>query len=326
MNDSSNNFEDKVEDTIKDQSEDKTEDVAELEADAQDGINADEAVFDDADTNKEAEDSSVKDLEAIRPYRELAKLSAYRVTATVLALATSLCGVLCAIFALDGKSRYFENSPLTATLWILIAISVAFSLSALFVFKSKHKIELCKYPRLAGLWGNVPALIALSFPAIIFVGNYSTAFKALAAIVCVLCAMSSLAHLFTFSPNLKLICSYCEILVSIFIISSLYIDLSIEMNSPLKLLIQFSAAAVMIGTLCDCHKTIGHVSPKTHVGAKSIVCIMGLLCGAVCISLLIHRPETLPLSYYAYAAFLAAHSVSAAIALFYSNILASDPI
>ena len=238
----------------------------------------------------EAEDSPVEESVPEVKDTETPKLRIYRAIAVILALVSATVGALSILLSFDGQSRYLESSAVTALLWVCIAVGVVFAFSSLFVFKSGHNATVDVSASPLRFWGILPTLIALTFPVIIFAGAHSNAFKAVAAVVCVMCVIRQLSDLLRLSPNFKLICCYSEILVAIFIISSLYVDLTIEMNSPFKLLVQFGAAVIMLDTVCDCHGIIGAVSPKTHVGTKCAVCTLGLVVGAVmCAMFFTHR-------------------------------------
>ena len=73
----------------------------------------------------------------------------------------------------------------------------------------------------------------------------------LLAIASVAVFVFSLSPLFKIGKTATLLSGYCQVIFCVIIVARFYLDYSVELNSPLKLLLQFAAVAVMMSTLSD---------------------------------------------------------------------------
>lgn len=84
------------------------------------------------------------------------------------------------------------------------------------------------------------------------------------------------------------------------IIASLYLDHEIELNSDFKLLVQFGAAGIIIGTMADIRKLLSRIQTKWYIALKAIGFILCAVCPAVLLAPSVISCELFPSAYFVY--------------------------
>lgn len=272
----------------------------------------------DVNPNTNGQDSPVSEAVKKKTHKapnisvERKKINAYAIVSTSIATVASVLGLLSVLFAQDGHSRYFENTALTLCFYIILGLGGIFAFSALLVVARKVS------PFSSRLRCPLPLDLLCTLSALFCIlavtdSDLSTAWKT-ALLIGFVCsaAYNSLGLLKRNAPSFKLVLGYLQIALGAVIISNLYLDHIIEINSPFKLLIQFAAAAMMLSTLSDVRYLSGRGSLKAHVCYKSISIILGLVCGIVLITVFCKGELQLNELYFPYAVFFLTGAISSA--------------
>ncbi len=255
--------------------------------------------------------------------REQNKLSIIRAACAIIAAIAALLGAAAVFLCREEPSRYLNSSPATYAFYLAIALGVVCAVACLFLFKS-GTTEQSERPNLAQRIFGIVAHAALLIAA--FTVITSDAPTVIKAIVIISSLMGSFMSNESGNVNSALAGAYAKVLFCILIISMLYIDLTVEMNSPFKLMIQFAAASVALTSLCDARRIAFGISAKLSVGAKVLACVLGLSSGAVTIVGAIFKGGLVPTQYLIYSAYFTAEAIRAIVSLFGSRVALSDSI
>lgn len=208
-------------------------------------------------------------------------LTVYKLTTAIILLLTAAVGLVSFLAFFDADSRYFKNSPVEIILYVILALAVFFAASAFISFKGSKEINTVhKTPYLLPL---IPTGTAISVFAIaateITKGDKST-FSIIIAISLLGVALYHLSDILSFPTEAKLALGYVKIIFCILLIAKLHLDFQVELNSPLKLLTQFSAATAILSTLSDLRILIDR--PITGYFIFSKICYLTVsLLGAI---------------------------------------------
>ncbi len=108
----------------------------------------------------------------------------------------------------------------------------------------------------------------------------------------------------------KFICSLGVFALSTLIIASLYLDFSIELNSPYKLAVQFAAVAVMLGTMADMRHILSKTGAGRFIYLKAIAAILALLASGLVFTVWPSEANAIPEGYFVYSLFYFSYAVS----------------
>lgn len=254
------------------------------------------------------------------------KLKIYKYEGAVLAALTVIIGFISFWPLRNSESRYLPKAPLSIIIYIILAIDVIFALSALFVFKRGNRIDTEPHGKLR----YINSIVILSeLPVFVYIGkrfvesgfNMLTLFLAITALFALL--YNSIQILERREPAAAAFFGYFQILFCVIIIAELYLDLAVEMNAPVKLLIEFSAAAIILSTLADIRSLIGRPADKQHVFSKLLVaflCPLSLISAVIIFS---GNNEKYQENYLYYSLFLFAYGICVIVKLISSRIASS---
>ncbi len=256
-------------------------------------------------------------------FSEQKKLLLYFFSSIILTVLTSVFGAYSVLLSQGEGSRYFADAWATHALTITLVSSIALSLSAIFVFRTDNKAILgikSKGLRFFELLSAVSAALCAYFILTRHQENVliqaetvseailSALYAATGVSAAILSAAYAAAILSDRAPA-KIIKSYAEILFCIFIITSLYLDLTIELNSPYKLLIQFAAASVILAALADARQELSSCALKLLIPARLIEITLCALCAAVNITAFVQGAPIYDQDYLFFSVFFAAKAI-----------------
>ncbi len=172
----------------------------------------------------------------------------------VLIYAILAMAVTAAAFIIGAKAenRYLSDNFFTYLFYAFAISTVAFAVSALFGFKG-HGISRGERSK-ASILSALTCAGAICVDLTVLPATVSGENKLMGVLIliCSLFAiLFSLSDIFPFGKGLTLASGYLQIIFCLLLIALLYLDHSIEMNAPVKLLAQFSLAAVSLGTLSE---------------------------------------------------------------------------
>ena len=240
---------------------------------------------------------------------ESKKLKIYTVISAAIAFITAFLGVLASISSSEARSRYFENAALAICLYVAIAIAAAFALSSFFVFKRTTLVKENAESSVLRFLNLSPAVALIICTVVSATSKMVLALRVCVAILCILSALGYICRAFKLPDTVKLICGYSQVLFLIFIIVSLYVENSIEINSPFKLLVQFAAAALMLEALTDMRNILYGVRLRMFAFSKILSLTVCLLTGCVIVYIFASGNKVFDKSYLAYSIYFLCNSL-----------------
>jgi hypothetical protein len=209
------------------------------------------------------------------------KLSIYKLCTAVVLITTAILGLVSFLALFEKDERYFKSSPIIIALYITVALAVLLGISAAFLSKKIGKIKIA--PRAPYMLSLIPTATAVAVLAISIIeitkGNSGT-HAILIAITLLGVAFYHLADVIKIPPAIRLALGYVKILFCILIITKLHLEFKVELNSPLKLLTQFSAATAILSTLTDLRILLDRISTGYFILSKICFLTVSLL-GAI---------------------------------------------
>lgn len=208
-------------------------------------------------------------------------LTVYKLGTAVILLLTAAIGLIAFLAFFENGSRYFEDSPAKIILYVSLALAVIFALSAFFTSKKIGKIEITKKtPYNLSLIPTATAIAVFAIAATEITKGDNGTISIIMVISLLGVALYHLSDVFKFPSSVKLALGYVKIIFCILLISKLHLDFDVELNSPLKLLTQFSAATLVLSTLSDLRVLIDRASTGYFICSKICYLTVSLL-GAV---------------------------------------------
>jgi len=213
----------------------------------------------------------------------------YKLGTAVILFLTVAVGLIAFLAFFENDSRYFEDSPAKIILYVILALAVVFAISAFFTSKKIGKIEIAQ--KTSYNLSLIPTATAIAVFAIaateITKGDNGT-ISIIMAISLLGVALYHLSDVLKFSSSARLALGYVKIIFCILLIAKLYIDFKVELNAPIKLLTQFSAATLVLSTLSDLRFLIDRASTGYFICSKichltvSLLGAVGALTEVVC--------------------------------------------
>lgn len=205
-------------------------------------------------------------------------LTIYKLGTAVILFLIAAVGLIAFLAFFENDSRYFEDSPVKIILYVILALAIVFAISAFFTSKKIGKIEIA--PKTLYNLSLIPTATAIAIFAIaateITKGDNGT-ISIIMAISLLGVALYHLSDVLKFSNTIKLALGYVKIIFCILLISKLHLDFDVELNSPLKLLTQFSAATAVLSTLSDLRILIDRASTGYFICSKICYLTVSLL-------------------------------------------------
>lgn len=198
---------------------------------------------------------------------DYALLNLYKIGAITATILSMLMSIVLFARSMQEGTRYFQSTAAVKCTLVIFAINVCFAATAFIVFRrgeSRPVIDM-------GLLKYTFMFPAVAAAACIFSTLYGEAFTSIHALMLV-CALGSilfaLSHIINIPASASIISAYVQLAFYLLIISRLYVDFSVEMNAPIKVFIQLTAAVAMINTLSDTRFFIGRESVRLFSFSK----------------------------------------------------------
>ena len=202
------------------------------------------------------------------------KINLFKLISVILALITTAISIVVAIASKGSESTYLVKSTVTTLFYVTVGLDLIFSVSAVFIFKSKScSIDVNSTSLARSVTSVIYGIAALSFIPKIFVTE-----SKFALILSILAISPIFFNKFAFMPKaLRTSGGFLQACFAVLAITSFYFDLSIEINSPLKLLLQLSASAILLATLAELRLELLKPCTSLYIFSKSV-------CSAICFS------------------------------------------
>lgn len=216
-------------------------------------------------------------------------LSIYKITSIALAGANILFGTLSYLLSYNPDIAYFNSSFSVICFYAVLSVTVIFAISAVILprgFGSVcYSLESGK-PSYAAAPAIGFLLYALTSIYIMIVSQEFSLTGILSAVTAVLSFVYYTAFVrgTKLSLNSRVALGLMPAAWALLIILSSYFDYTVEMNSPDKLLLQFTALSVMLYSTVELRFAAGNPRPMLYVSAS---CLALSLCGTGGISILI---------------------------------------
>ncbi len=231
--------------------------------------------------------------------------------------ALTLAACIFGSLAVSGEGEignYLPHVAKATAFRITLACALAVAVALLFIFKNDRKGkqpngegEECEPSRYLSVTELISRCLSV-LPAIVafYVFYFALTDESLGSwgnAVMTSAFVSALFFLFKIFKNArvgKVICGFGVFALSAVVIASLYLDHVIEINSDFKLLVQFGAAGVIMGTIADIRVTLSRISRAWFISLKASALVLCAACSAVILSLSVAHGEAFPLSYFVY--------------------------
>ena len=210
-----------------------------------------------------------------------------RITAAVLLIALVAASAISFTLGFDDSLRYFNGSPINLPFVIISILTVILALASLFLFKGR--IVRREKSLISGIAAMLPAIALMilvlksSWDALIAFGAQEKGDRSfdvwtvLAIVTALLSILYAITELLDIGKSTKLLAGYGQIIFCVITIAKFYLDFSVELNSPVKLIIQFAAAAMVLCTLADLRELLGRASASFFVASRILSVALGII-------------------------------------------------
>ena len=211
----------------------------------------------------------------------LSPLAIYKLATAALMLTIAIFGLIAFLAFFKNDSRYFDSSVPKVILYAALALGALLAVSAFFASKKIGKIVSAqKTPAILSLMPAGAALAALAVSIIEMTKGNKTSLSLAITVSLLGVAFYHLSSLLKLPSPLKLALGYVRIAFCVILIAKLHLDFHVELNSPVKLLTQFSAATAMLCTLSELRDLLGRSSTGYFICSR--VCFLAVsLLGAI---------------------------------------------
>lgn len=216
-----------------------------------------------------------------------ALLSAYKIGTAVLAALVGVFGTLAYLTSMTANGRYFTVSASVIILYVTIAVAVIFSFASAFLFPKGIGIESkSKIARYATVIPTVAIFPVITSYAKELLRDAKSTLTIIAAVSALISLIYFISTIFDLSKALSAFSGYILILFCIAVIAVLHTDSSVEMNSPVKISLQFTAAFTALSILSDTrnlivgHSCLQYIFSKVTLLPLSILSLVGSLIAA----------------------------------------------
>ena len=249
------------------------------------------------------------------------RLTICKIVSAALTVAIAILAFLAFADAKAAEDKYFQDSPLTLILYIILGVSALFSIVAAFLFKKgPYSIS---YPKFTGYIAVLPALAVLIPAASTLASISQTKVNTMDAIILassILSAVYFFSHLFNVGDAGKIITGYITIFLCMATIASFYVDFNVEMNAPIKIAVQLFAASTMICILADLKSAFIKTSIGQYVFSNIFNLFTFALTSVGIFVTVIGNTTTFNNDYVTYPIFFIAHTVFSGARFFTATI------
>lgn len=255
-------------------------------------------------------------------------LRIFRILSAALVCSLAVACIIAFTVGFEPELRYFRNSPLTIPLTVTAVATVVLALSAFFLFKGKNAALrresplrfLAMLPMIAILRLIIHIAIGLITNAVPSPSNDAQAtldpWMIGILVTAAFAVIYSLSEIFRINKAFEIISGFLQILFCILVIAKLYIDFSVEINSPVKLLLQFSATAIILCTMADLRRSFDMCSAPIFCASRLIMLALGSASAIALFAEIIPEADKYGELYSVYPLIFIAFAVKAAVELF----------
>lgn len=258
------------------------------------------------------------------------KLKIYKRGALIYALSAIAITTAAFIIGAEEGSRYLSDNFFTYLFYVFVSISVIFAVTAVFFFKGHGITHGDRGGAGQAPWASLLTaagaicVIFTSIKEMVGEGGGLSAFS-LAIILSALFAVTlSLYGLFPISDGLSVASGYMQIMLCILMIAKLYLDHSLEMNAPVKLLGQFALVSVMIGTLSDVRILIGRSRAGLYLFTKICVAVLPTVATVGALIGIVTSPEKYSSIYLVAPLFALSYAIPSTIKLMRAGLIKAE--
>ncbi len=213
-----------------------------------------------------------------------------------------ICGIvteLCVWFAYDSQLNYFSDSPVVFSLYGSIAIAVLFAASSIFTLKRSNEagyiynVEILQKACPSSILPAIGAIVCAAariYDKMIRVGLLLDKFDMILIALCFIAAAYFICAGFFINTKKEIKIALCIPAMLAFGISAIeaYFEYELEMNSPVKLFMQFAAVFCMAYLASEAKYIIGTQRPRRHLIFTSIASALSLVSAVLYITLYIN--------------------------------------
>lgn len=258
------------------------------------------------------------------------RLRPYQFFSLVFFCVSTASGVLAFTTAYKAETGYLINSFQKTLLYIVIAASLILAAFATFTVKKNSEIK-CRaaVDNMTYLISSLATAYCGAMAVIFGKGAKFQIGDNVITFLKIILLISALAA-FLFNPAIwqrnknrdafALISGYATVLTCISVIAILYFDISVEMNNPQKLLIQFSAAAVCLSTLLKMKLAVYGKNLRSLIFTRLLSVALCPIAAISAFTAFFAKDKFFSEFYIFVASMLAVHGIMSAIRLFFSDI------
>ena len=244
------------------------------------------------------------------------KLTIYKLCTAVILAMTAVIGLVSFLVFFDSDARYFKSTSIASILYITLALTAILAISAAFLSERIGKIEIAPQSPVLSLIPAATAITILIISIIEIVKGNTTSYATLTSVLLLGVAFYHLADALKAPAALKLALGYVKIIFCILIITRLHLDFKVELNSPLKLLAQFSAATTILSTLSDLRVIIDKSSTGYFILSKICFLTASLLGAIGALTEVASRPDKYTIDLLIYPILFLTMAIPSAVSFF----------
>ena len=266
--------------------------------------------------------------------QDMAKI--FRYISSVLLFLLTLSCIISFTSGYESETRYFQISWVNLPLAAIAILSLLSAISTAIIFKGCDTAPHANINlRLISILPTIAIIRAMIHVA---VKEISSLFEAaelgrsatfdtwapLLLLTAIFAVIYNLLEIFPINRILKLICGALQIIFCIVLIANLYIDFSVELNSPAKLLLQFSAAAIIIYTLAGIRRELKIPNAPLLLASSLITAGMGIANAVALFAEFIPNADKYNNDYSVYPIIFIAFGIKATVDLFTCSIFKAE--
>ncbi len=212
----------------------------------------------------------------------------------------------------DSISHYFEGSPASLALCILITLSLILSFFLPIIIKGKLTDGS---NRVTSVLSWLTGIAAAAVSVYSLVKGLGVSWDILFSLIALASAVFFIIRPLKNREAVKILLSFASTALGIAMIALLYFDFEIELNSHYKLATQFAAVGLMLGTMADARAAMSRIGLRWSVILRSLSLTLTLVCFCAVTTAFICVNTALPTYYLVFAIFFLIYSLLTACEL-----------
>lgn len=252
----------------------------------------------------------------------------FRNISTLLLFLLTLACIISFTSGYESDIRYFVRSLTNLPLATVAVLTLLLSISSAVLFKDHDTLPHANPNlRLVSILPTIAIIRAMIHIALkeltrlselIELGRDVTldTWTPLLLLTALFAVIYNLLEIFPLNKILKLVCGLLQIIFCIVVIANLYIDFSVELNSPAKLLLQFSASSMIIYTLAGIRRELKIPNAPILMASSLATAAFGVANAVALFAEFIPNADKYNGDYSVYPLIFIAYGIKAAIDLF----------